>query len=216
MCSSDLIPLAEETGLIVELGKWVISEACLSLKRWRDAIAEAQDLSMSVNVSIRQFARKGLVEHVAQTLRNTGIPPESLKLEVTESVIMSDADQTLTELGRLKDLGVQIAIDDFGTGYSSLSYLRHMPIDHLKIDRSFISGGDNAEENRQIVSSIINLARSLGLSVIAEGVESREQLDRLRTLSCDKAQGYMFSRPVDGKNAEDIIRKTRVRGCLFD
>lgn len=205
------IPLAEETGLIVELGKWVISEACHSLRRWRDAIPGAGDLCMSVNVSIRQFAKKGLVEHVARVLKDTDIPPGSLKLEITESVIMQDADETLSELHRLKKLGVRIAIDDFGTGYSSLSYLRHMPIDDLKIDRSFISGADNPEENAQIVISIINLARSLGLSVIAEGVEDETQLERLRDLRCDKAQGYMFSKPVSAPFAEDLIREAALR-----
>jgi len=201
------IPMAEETGLIVDLGKWVIAEACAKLKYWQDTLAHCQHLSMSVNVSIRQFNKPGLVEHVIEVLQQTGLNPACLKIEITESVIMHDASRTIAELNRLRALGVKIAIDDFGTGYSSLSYLRRMPIDHLKIDRSFISGFAEAGENDQIVQSIISLARSLGLTVIAEGVENRDQLERLRTLDCDKAQGFMFSRPVDSHKAMELIRK---------
>lgn len=201
------IPLAEETGLIIDLGKWVLAEACRKLKHWQEMIAGARNLTMSVNVSIRQFKKVGLVEHVMEVLQQNELNPACLKIEVTESVIMHDAARIITELHRLRALGVQIAIDDFGTGYSSLSYLRRMPIDHLKIDRSFISGIENPEENDQIVKSIIALARSLGLSVIAEGVENREQLDRLRALNCDKAQGFMFSRPVNEDKAKELIRK---------
>ena len=201
------IPLAEETGLIVDLGKWVISEACHRLKQWQDVQPQARDLTMSVNVSCRQFAKPGLVEHVEDVLRQNDLAPACLKIEVTESVLMHDVSHTVCELNRLRQLGVQIAIDDFGTGYSSLSYLRRMPIDHLKIDRSFISGFEGMHHNDQIVRSIISLARSLGLSVIAEGVENREQLERLRELHCDKAQGFMFSRPVDDHRALELIRR---------
>jgi len=201
------IPLAEETGLIVELGKWVIAEACRTLKSWQREITDTRDLTMSVNVSIRQFNKPGLVEHIMAVLEQNDLNPACLKIEVTESVIMNNPTRTITELKRLKVLGVQIAIDDFGTGYSSLSYLRSMPIDHLKIDRSFISGTEDHQQNDQIVKSIISLARSLGLSVIAEGVENQDQLDRLRSLNCDKAQGYMFSRPVDEPNALNFIKK---------
>jgi Amt family ammonium transporter len=199
------IPLAEETGLIVELGKWVITEACRQLRRWQEVVSSASRLTMSVNVSGRQFAKPGLVEHVTETLEMNNLAPACLKIEVTESFLMDDLNRTITELNRLRKIGVQIAIDDFGTGYSSLSYLRRMPIDHLKIDRSFIRGLENTKENDQIVRSIITLARSLGLSVIAEGVENRDQLDRLRTLDCDKAQGFMFSRPVDKDQAFTLL-----------
>ncbi|MGE4559070.1 MAG: EAL domain-containing protein [Desulfobulbus sp.] len=202
------IPLAEETGLIIDLGKWVISEACRTLKSWQDTFIEAGSLTMSVNVSCRQFVKPGLVEHVAEVLANNGLNPACLKIEVTESVIMHDVNRAVSELNRLRALGVQIAIDDFGTGYSSLAYLRHMPIDHLKIDRSFISGFEEGlEENDQIIRSIISLARSLGLGVIAEGVENRDQLERLRSLHCDRAQGFVFSRPVNHAKARDLIRQ---------
>ncbi|MDD2463875.1 MAG: EAL domain-containing protein [Desulfobulbus sp.] len=202
------IPLAEETGLIIDLGKWVISEACRTLKSWQNTFSKAQTLTMSVNVSCRQFAKPGLVEHVTEALAQNALNPACLKIEVTESVIMHDVDRAVNELNRLRAIGVQIAIDDFGTGYSSLAYLRRIPIDHLKIDRSFISGfEEGVKENDQIVRSIISLARSLGLGVIAEGVETREQFDQLRLLHCDRAQGFMFSRPVDQVKALELVRK---------
>nr|WP_321464409.1 EAL domain-containing protein [uncultured Desulfobulbus sp.] len=202
------IPLAEETGLIVELGKWVIGEACRRLKTWQDTFAHARELTMSVNVSCRQFDKPGLVEHVTEVLAQTELNPACLKIEVTESVIMNNVGRAINELNRLRALGVQIAIDDFGTGYSSLAYLRHIPIDHLKIDRSFISGfAEDSKENDEIIRSIISLARTLGLGVIAEGVETRDQFERLRLLHCDRAQGFMFSRPVDQVKAMELIRR---------
>ena len=202
------IPLAEETGLILPLGRFVISEACRQMRAWQREMPGAAGLSISVNVSCRQFVKDGLVEHVARVLAETGLSPACLKLEITESVLMHDAQHTARELTRLKALGVKIAIDDFGTGYSSLSYLRQLPIDHLKIDRSFISGDGDGDggESQEIVKSIIALARSLGLTVIAEGVEREDQLERLRCADCDKAQGFMFSRPVDNEAAGRLLR----------
>jgi len=199
------IPLAEETGLILPIGRYVISEACHQLREWQLTIPGAADLSVSVNVSCRQFVKGGLVEHVTAVLAETGLDPACLKLEITESVLMHDTRRTAEELTRIKALGVKIAIDDFGTGYSSLAYLRQLPIDHLKIDRSFISGEEHAGESQKIVASIIALARSLGLTVIAEGVECADQLERLRLADCDKAQGFMFSRPVDKAVAARLI-----------
>ncbi|MHC1713131.1 MAG: EAL domain-containing protein [Solidesulfovibrio sp.] len=203
---AQFIPLAEETGLILPLGRFVLREACRQMRAWQLEVPEAAEYSMSVNVSCRQFVKDGLVEYVAQVLAETGLSPTCLKLEITESVLMHDADHTAKELTRLKALGVKIAIDDFGTGYSSLSYLRQLPIDQLKIDRSFISGQGSDGESHEIVKSIISLARSLGLTVIAEGVECEDQLDRLRLADCDKAQGFMFSRPVDKDAAGRLIR----------
>jgi Amt family ammonium transporter len=209
------IPLAEETGLIVDLGKWVIREACRTLKQWQQTMHAAEALTMSVNVSCRQLVKPGLVEHVIEVLEHNRLNPACLKIEITESVIMHDVNRAISELNRLRALGVQIAIDDFGTGYSSLAYLRRMPIDHLKIDRSFISGfAVESEENDQIVRSIISLARSLGLGVVAEGVENREQFERLRRLHCDRAQGFMFSRPVDNAKARELISKFQQRQHL--
>ena len=207
------IPLAEETGLIQPLGRFVIAEACQQLRKWQLELPEAEQLSVSVNVSCRQFVKEGLVDHVAGVLETTGLDPACLKLEITESVLMHDAQHTAGELSRLKALGVKIAIDDFGTGYSSLSYLRQLPIDHLKIDRSFISGDDVSGESQEIVKSIIALARSLGLTVIAEGVEHQDQLDKLRSADCDKAQGFMFSRPVDKDAALALLHAALGDGC---
>jgi diguanylate cyclase (GGDEF)-like protein/PAS domain S-box-containing protein len=200
------IPLAEETGLILPLGRFVIQQACQQLRAWQRDIPEAVGLSISVNVSCRQFVKDGLVEHVTAVLAETGLDPACLKLEITESVLMHDTRHTAQELARLKALGVKIAIDDFGTGYSSLAYLRQLPIDHLKIDRSFISGQDGGGEGQEIVKSIIALARSLGLTVVAEGVEHADQLERLRRADCDEAQGFMFSRPVDKEAAARLLR----------
>jgi Amt family ammonium transporter len=207
------IPLAEETGLIQPLGRFVIAEACRQLRQWQLELPQAEQLSVSVNVSCRQFVKEGLVDHVAGVLETTGLDPACLKLEITESVLMHDAQHTAGELSRLKALGVKIAIDDFGTGYSSLSYLRQLPIDHLKIDRSFISGDDVNGESQEIVKSIIALARSLGLTVIAEGVEHQDQLDKLRSADCDKAQGFMFSRPVDKDAALALLHAALGGGC---
>jgi len=204
---SRFIPLAEETGLILPLGRFVIREACRQLAAWRHEHPDSVDLCMSVNVSCLQFLRDNLVDYVTEILKELRIPPQLLKLEITETVLMHDPAHTARELQRLKDLGVRIAIDDFGTGYSSLSYLQQLPIDHLKIDRSFISGSDQAGGNSHIVNSIISLARALGLSVIAEGVEQEEQLARLRDLHCDNAQGFMFSRPMDADAAKAYIKR---------
>jgi EAL domain-containing protein (putative c-di-GMP-specific phosphodiesterase class I) len=201
------LPTAEETGLIIDHGKWVITEACRKLKSWQNATSKAQNLTMSVNVSFQQFTKSGLVEHVMNVLEQNDLNPACLKIEVTESVLMQDSTGAVSKLNRLRSLGIQIAIDDFGTSYSSLSYQQRMPVDHFKIDRSFIDGFEHTRENDQIVQSIIGLVKSLGLSVIAEGVENREQFDRLRVLNCDKAQGFMFSRPVDNNKAMEFIRR---------
>lgn len=210
---SRFIPLAEETGLILPLGRFVILEACRQLAAWREERFEADGLFVSVNVSCAQFVRDNLVEYVTEVLRETGLQAHLLKLEITETVLMHDTAHTARELHRLKALGVRIAIDDFGTGYSSLSYLQQLPIDHLKIDRSFISGNEKGEGNVHIVNSIISLARALGLSVIAEGVENEEQLAALRGLHCDNAQGFMFSRPMDAAAAGKYILQNMLRQC---
>lgn len=202
------IPLAEETGLIVPLGQWVVNAACRQLSRWD---AEAGDggcgLSMSVNLSCKQFVQHNLVEMISRCLRENAIDPSRLKLEITESAIVHDPPTAADKLRRLKDLGVILAVDDFGTGYSSLSYLRQFPVDILKIDRSFISGRETPKENAEIVRSIIDMAHSLGLKVTAEGVETQEQFERLQSIRCDRAQGYMFSRPLPPGEAIRMIAR---------
>jgi len=199
------IPLAEETGLIVPLGEWALTEAMRQLSQWRDDYPEAHGLYLTVNISSKQFRQPDLVDSIRRGLAENRIPPRNFKLEITESVIMRDAKNSADKLGKLKSLGVKLLVDDFGTGYSSLSYLQRFPIDGLKIDRSFISGEGDPRENQEIVRTIIALARNLELDVVAEGVETSEQLESLETLGCGSAQGYWFSRPVDAAAAGRLI-----------
>ncbi len=193
---SEFIPVAEETGLVVPIGEWVLGEACRQTQAWRQAHARLADLTVSVNLSGRQIAQSDLVDVVANVLGDTGLPPSALVLEITESVLMRDAEYAITVLRALKDLGVRLSVDDFGTGYSSLSYLKKFPVDVLKIDRSFVDGLGTDGEDSAIVRAIINLAESLGLETVGEGTETATQVEALTLLGCDKAQGYLFSRPM--------------------
>jgi len=188
------IPLAEETGLIVPIGDWVLREACRSARRWQDA--GLRPFKVGVNLSPRQFLQENLVERVASVLAETGLDPQYLDLEITESVAMHNVDHVIAKLQALKNLGVQISIDDFGTGYSSLSYLKKFPINTLKIAQPFVQDVNANADDAAIVQAIIAMAHSLNLSVIAEGVETDEQLGFLRSLHCDSVQGYLFSKPL--------------------
>jgi len=190
---TSFIPVAEETGLIVPLGRWVLREACAQAATWRRELAD--DLVMSVNLSARQFQDPGLIEEIERTLSDTGLHPGALKLEITESVAVTDVESTLVKLQALKALGVQLAIDDFGTGYSWLGYLKHFPVDALKIDRSFVQGMAEDSQDAAIVQSVVTLAKTLNLSVIGEGIESQAQATHLRSIGCDRGQGYLFARP---------------------
>ncbi|MGE5491959.1 MAG: EAL domain-containing protein [Actinomycetota bacterium] len=190
----DFIPLAEENGLIVPIGEWVIEEACRQLKIWQ--AAGFSDISISVNLSGRQFQQENLVDFVSRTLASHGLQAQHLELEVTESAVMRDPEKTISILHSLKKIGVRISLDDFGTGYSSLNYLKRFPIDHLKIDQSFVRGITFEPEDTAIACSVISMAHSLRLQVIAEGVESEAQLSLLRRHRCDQIQGYYFSRPL--------------------
>ena len=191
----EFIPVAEESGVIVDVDRFVLRTACVQVLAWQAASAWSPPLTLSVNVSARQLERADLVPHVAQVLRDTGFPPGQLKLELTESVLVGDAEHVRDTLGALKALGVQLHIDDFGTGYSNLSYLHRYPADAIKIDQSFIRNLHRGE-GRQMVATIIAMARSLNLVVVAEGVETEEHRDVLRDLGCTLAQGYLFSRPM--------------------
>jgi diguanylate cyclase (GGDEF)-like protein len=188
------VPLAEQTGLIIPIGSFVLREACRQARRWQDT--SPTEITTSVNLSARQFADPTLTATVADILESTGVKPSSINLEITETVLMDNAEATHATLQDLVDLGVHLTIDDFGTGYSSLSYLKRFPVGGLKIDRSFVSGlGDDADDSA-IVAAVISLAHSLGMIAVAEGVETDEQRERLSDLGCDIAQGYLFSRPV--------------------
>jgi predicted signal transduction protein with EAL and GGDEF domain len=193
----DFIPLAEESDLIVLIGKWVLQEACRQMSVWNLQFPSDPPLTIAVNVSSKQFAEPDLVSQIGRVLRDTGLDPRSLKVEVTESVSMRDAERTARTLCDLNALGVRSSIDDFGTGYSSLSYLRRFPLDTLKIDRSFISDMNNNNESLEVVKTIMTLAHKIGLVVVAEGVETPEQADQLKSLACESAQGYFFSKPLN-------------------
>jgi len=190
------IPLAEETGLIHPLGEWILRESCRQLKQWQDRYHTSRPLKMSANVSGKQFLKDDFVDMLVDILDDTGVDPNTLAIELTESIIMEQIDVAVMTMSKLRDIGVQIHIDDFGTGYSSLSYLNKFPVTALKIDRSFISSMSVNEENREIVKAIISLAHSFNLHVIAEGLELLSQLSEIGTMECQFAQGYYFSRPL--------------------
>jgi diguanylate cyclase (GGDEF)-like protein/PAS domain S-box-containing protein len=191
----EFIPVAEETGSIVFIGLWVLQHACRQMQAWRQQFPACQSLEISVNLSRKQFSQPNLVEQIDQILQQTGLPPHCLKLEITETTI-TDNTSAAKLLARMKALGVQLHIDDFGTGQSSLSCLHTFPIDTLKVDRSFVHRMTSESENAEIVRTIVTLAHNLGMDAVAEGVETTEQLAQLKALHCDRAQGYLFSKPL--------------------
>jgi len=191
---AEFIPFAEETGMIVEIGHWVLRNACAELKRWRDA--GLPEIRMSINVSARQLAEKTIVKHVTNVLKDYGIPGHCLELEITENTIMNDMESVIQKLKALSKKGVYIAIDDFGTGYSSLSYLHKLPIHTLKIDRAFIKEVNMKHSGNSIINTIVAMARGLSLNVIAEGVETQQQLEYLQEIECSEAQGFLFGKPL--------------------
>jgi diguanylate cyclase (GGDEF)-like protein len=195
LAPSEFIPLAEETGLIVPLGRWVLAEACRQCRVFRQRIPPRPSPLMCVNLSARQFRHPGLVEEVSAILRETGMDPEDLALEITESVITEKSSTAMDILRALKNLGVRLAMDDFGTGYSSITSLKSFPVDVLKIDRSIVEGMDEDPEDYAVVAASIDLAHALGLSVVAEGVETARELHELRSMGCDVAQGYYWYGP---------------------
>lgn len=204
------IPLAEETGMIVGIGEWVLRTACMQNKAWQDA--GLPPVAVAVNLSARQFREKGLVRTIETILQESGLEPRYLELEVTESVIMDDAEQVIALLKQIKSLGVTLSIDDFGTGYSSLSYLKRFPVDRLKIDQSFVREITSNPDDAAIAQAVINLGHSLNLRVIAEGVETLEQLNFLRDRQCDEKQGYLISRPVPPDEISLLLKSIRTAG----
>ncbi len=206
----DFIGIAEETGLITPLGNWVLAQACQHCAAVNDELSV--ELHVAVNISPRQFLDKGFIEKVSQALSHASLPPHCLELEITESVVMGDIDDAIATINALKALGVTIALDDFGTGYSSLSYLKQLPIDTLKIDRSFIMHLDNpdASRDRAIVETIIRMGHQLGMTIVAEGVETKEHQRLLRELQCDQLQGYLYSRPLPVPELHKYLQRSLV------
>ena len=202
----DFIPLAEDSGLIVAIGEWAIEESCRQNRVWQDAGMEM--LPIAVNVSGVQFGQKNFATRVADILARTGIPPECLELEITESILMNDVSGAMQTLRRLKEMNIKISVDDFGTGYSSLSYLNKLPIDTLKIDRSFVMHVPDNRGDSMITSAIIALAHSLDLQVVAEGVETEQQAEFLLNNGCQVMQGYLYSKPVAPEILFDLTSKS--------
>ena len=205
----DFITVAEETGLIVPIGSWVLDQACRQVQRWQASMPDLPPLVLAVNLSGRQLGHPRLVDDVAAVLAETGIDPSHVDLEITESVLMDDVEMSEETLGRLKKLGVKLVVDDFGTGYSSLSYLRRFPVDVLKVDRSFVDGLGSDPGDSAIVTAVVTLAHALGLHAVAEGVETLEQLSELRRLGCDSAQGFHFARPSTGHCISELLQSNR-------
>jgi diguanylate cyclase (GGDEF)-like protein/PAS domain S-box-containing protein len=203
---SDFIPFAEETDLILPIGRWVLEEACAQWRHWQGTRGDGVPLTMAVNLSARQFQHPGLVDEIVRAVEKTGMDPFQLKLEITESTLMQTNSATQRSLDELRKLGVQFALDDFGTGYSSLSYLQVFKADTLKVDRSFLSGVERGGDALAIVRSITSLAHALGMGVTVEGVETAEQLLKVRAVQCDQAQGFYFSEPRPGEDVSRMLR----------
>jgi predicted signal transduction protein with EAL and GGDEF domain len=199
------VPLAEETGLIVPLGRFVLREACRQLACWRARVPGADQLTVSVNVSMRQLLVGDLVDDVRRALLDAGLPAPALTLELTETTLATDAEQALETMRRLKALGVRLAIDDFGTGYSSLAYLHRFPVDVLKIDRAFVSSVAAGEQPMALARAIVELGRALALDTVAEGIERTSELAPFRELGCSHGQGYLFARPADPVTVEGLL-----------
>ncbi|MBD1879743.1 GGDEF domain-containing response regulator [Coleofasciculus sp. FACHB-T130] len=201
----DFIPIAEETGLITQIDTWVMREACQQLKIWQEQKLTQEPLTISVNLSGRQFSQSNLIEQIDEIFKKTQLNPQSLKLEITESVLINNSQSAMAIIQELKKRQIQLSLDDFGTGYSSLSYLHCFPINTLKIDKSFVNRMESSQENIGLVPAIMRMAHTMGINVIAEGIETSGQLAQLRALNCDFGQGYLFSKPVESKLASELI-----------
>jgi diguanylate cyclase (GGDEF)-like protein/PAS domain S-box-containing protein len=212
----EFIPIAEETGLIVPLGEWILRESCRQIRQWQKRFPARSDLTISVNLSCKQFMQLDLADRVDEILRETGLEARFLRLEVTESHVMENSQMAITIMNRLRALGIQLSIDDFGTGYSSLSYLQRLPINYLKIDRSFINVMNSNHENSEIVRAIVMLAKNLNMQVVAEGIETEEQALQLINLDCHFGQGFFYSKPTSAAQAEAILENTPPPDTLPD
>lgn len=203
---SEFIDVTEDTGLIVFLGLWVMREACSTARRLQQEFPRQEPLTISINISPRQFSQPDLAAQVRQIITETGIDPRTVRLEITESITAGDVERVVHVLSQLKDVGIRLSINDFGTGYSSLSYLQRFPLDILKIDRSFVSAMEKSEESLQIIRTIMALANSLGMSVVAEGAKIEEQVSQLKSLGCEFGQRYFFSKPIDAAAIRSLLR----------
>jgi diguanylate cyclase (GGDEF)-like protein len=201
----EFIPVAEETGLIVRIGRWVLGEACAQLKQWQRSRRGGEPLTIGVNLSVRQFAQPDLVNQLSRVISESGIPPASLRVEITEGAIIDRGGTAATVLDQIRALGARVHLDDFGTGYSPLIYLHRLPIDAIKVDHAFVSTMDSDEKNLQLVRTILTFSRIVGLSTVAEGISSAEQLRELRTLECEYGQGYLFSAPIPHDAVSDLL-----------
>ena len=202
----EFIPVAEESGFIIQIDRWVLKQACAQMRRWHDVLPTTRRMKISVNLSCKQFMQPTIVAQILETLEETGLAANYLKLEITESVMMESGDYAMGVLQQLSAAGIELSLDDFGTGYSSLSYIHRFPVTALKIDRSFITRIDG-DQNGEIVRAVVTLARNLGLEVVAEGIETVGQLDQLKALGCEQGQGFYFSAPVDERLATALIQR---------
>jgi diguanylate cyclase (GGDEF)-like protein len=207
---NSFIPLLEETGMINEVGRWVLAESCRQAAAW---VSSGHDISMAVNVSGRQLDSDQLIDDIRDALAASGLPPGALTIEITETTLMRDVEQTARRLTAIKDLGVRIAIDDFGTGYSSLAHLQRFPVDALKIDRSFVSGLSRNKEGETLIQTLVQLGKALSIKTFAEGIEQQEELAKLREQDCDNGQGFLFARPLEAAEAESFLRDFQPGGA---
>jgi diguanylate cyclase (GGDEF)-like protein len=203
---ADFIPVAEETGLIVPIGRWVLVEACTQIRQWQKSHPRSEPLTIGVNLSVKQFSQPDLIEQIANAIEVTGVEPASLRLEITESAIIDKGRSATAMLSQIRQLGAQVYLDDFGTGYSSLSYLHGLPIDAIKIDRTFVSSMDTDDKNLRLVRTILTLAEIVGVRAEAEGISTSEQLKELRSLNCEQGQGYLFSAPITKDAVDEVLR----------
>ena len=204
---AEFIPISETNGVVIPLGRWVLGEACLKVQEWQDAGLVGDAFYISVNLSVRHLQDRHVVDHVVEALERSQLPSSALVLEITETALLEDHDATRSTLAALKALGTRLSVDDFGTGYSSLSYLSAFPVDVIKIDKSFIDQIALTSGGEAMVRAVIELARTLGLEAVAEGIEQREQADALERLGCTLAQGFLFARPMPA--SEMVVALTR-------
>jgi EAL domain-containing protein (putative c-di-GMP-specific phosphodiesterase class I) len=205
------IPIAEETGLIVPMGEWVFQEACSQMFAWQSQFPNLEPLTITINLSGKQFREPNLLQKITEIIDRTGLEPKWVKLEITESMLMHNVDAVTLILCQLREMQIQLSIDDFGTGYSSLSYLQRFPVNTLKIDRCFIKQIEDNGGKSEIVEAIINLAHTLNMDVTAEGIETPRQLEQLKLLGCEQGQGFLFSKPVDKRSAAELLSRLGVQ-----